>query len=172
MVTKIIFLDVDGVLNHATFYRNRKIDQKQQEQTYPLCEIDPVCVGYLSSLVEQTGAKVVISSYWRNGRTIQEMQNILNYHGFTGEIIDFTPVLRNDECLRGNEILKWVKDNKELIGSEYHNYYNYVILDDDSDMLYWQKDNFILVDSFIGITPQTVFKAKQILNRGTQGTTE
>lgn len=42
----------------------------------------------------------------------------------------------------------------------------YVILDDDSDMLYWQRNNFILIDRFVGLTMGNVFQAKKILNNG------
>ena len=58
-----------------------------------------------------------------------------------------------------------MKNNKELVG-DYYNFTEYVILDDDSDMLYWQRNNFILVDRWVGITYGTVFQAKKMLNGG------
>jgi hypothetical protein len=71
-----------------------------------------------------------------------------------------------DCMLRGNEILQWIKENSEFLGVKYYNdYKHYLILDDDSDMLYWQRNNFICVDFFCGMTPKTIFVGKQILNR-------
>ncbi len=64
--------------------------------------------------------------------------------------------------LRGNEILQWIKDNEEIVGP-YYDFKKYVILDDDSDMLLWQKDNYINCDHWVGMTEKTVFKAKKIL---------
>jgi hypothetical protein len=133
--------------------------------SHPYSEVDPKSVANLNSLIEDTGAKVVISSTWRHSG-LDYCKDVLEFHGFKGEIIDITPNLRSDNCLRGNEILKWVKDNEELIGERYYNFTEYVILDDDSDMLYWQRNNFLLIDRFVGLTMGDVFRAKRILNNG------
>lgn len=159
---KIIFLDIDGVLNHEQFYKTRK----KGEIEYPLSELCPKTIGNLNVLIAETGAKVVISSTWRLGSGATELQIQLEGMGFTGEIIGCTPNLKGEGCLRGNEILKWIKDNKEIIGADYFNYTEYVILDDDSDMLYWQRNNFLLIDRFVGLTMGAVFQAKKILNGG------
>lgn len=162
---KIIFLDFDGVLNHEQFYSQRK--EHGVYLGYPLSEIDPQSVQKLNNIIQATGAKVVISSTWRHGRKIEELQKILNYFGFIGEIIDITPDLgKYDFTVRGNEIWEWIKVNI----SDYFNYNQYVILDDDCDMLYYQKDNFIRVDRWVGITGGDVQNAIAILNgnRGLQ----
>jgi hypothetical protein len=166
-VIKLLILDIDGVLNHEIFYNKRFDEMKNgtyKELEYPLSEIDPISVQKISLICEKTNAKIIISSTWRYGRTIEELQKILEFFGFTGEIIDATPILHGDHIVRGNEILKWIKDNQDLVG-KYWDYKNYVILDDDSDMLLWQKDNFILVDRYTGITDNDVEKAIEILNR-------
>lgn len=163
---KIIFLDFDGVLNHEAFYKERfKKRYEEGAMSHPYSEVDPKSVANLNSLIEDTGAKVVISSTWRHSG-LDYCKDVLEFHGFKGEIIDITPNLRSDNCLRGNEILKWVKDNEELIGGRYYNFTEYVILDDDSDMLYWQRNNFLLIDRFVGLTMGDVFRAKRILNNG------
>lgn len=163
---KIIFLDIDGVLNHSSFYKNLSPDK--EDKPYPLSEIDPVCVMYLNDICAQSGAKVVVSSTWRHGRTIGELQNILNKCGFRGEIIDVTPCLDKHGrwVQRGNEIWEWIQNNEFLLKYEcYFSYNTYVILDDDIDMLYRQKNNFIHVNSLIGLTPGNVTEALRMLNR-------
>lgn len=152
----IIFLDIDGVLNCQDYYSSDRYNR--ENSTYPLSEIDPFRIKMLNEIIEKTNAKIVISSSWRHGRTIEEMRNIMNEVGFKGEIIDFTPTCRCGMCKRGNEIHKWIEDNKELLGKHYHQFKSYVIIDDDSDMLYWQKDNFFLCDSFSGLTPNIAYK--------------
>lgn len=131
--------------------------------------LDEECVTRLNELCKSTEAKVVISSTWRLGRTADELQKILNDGGFTGEVIGKTEDLRYGEAgdciLRGNEILHWIKNHEDLVGKQvgYWEYKRYVIFDDDSDMLYWQKDNYIHVDPYCGLTPHNVFTAKKIL---------
>ena len=162
---KIIFLDIDGVLNHNAFYVKRHEELKKGiKKEYPYSEIDPTSVINLNSLISETDAKVVISSTWRHSG-LEYCKDVLEHHGFKGDIIDITPNLRSENCLRGNEILKWVKDNESIVG-KYYNFTEYVILDDDSDMLYWQRNNFLRIDNFVGLTMGDVFQAKKILNGG------
>ena len=160
---KIIFLDIDGVLNHEKFYKEFTEEGHDDMKEFFMNQIDPNSVKNLNILCDETGAKIVISSTWRHSG-IEYCVDILTKCGLTGEIIDITPTLR-DDCLRGNEILKWIKDNELLVGP-YYQFTEYVILDDDSDMLYWQRNNFILIDRFVGLTMGNVFQAKRILNNG------
>jgi hypothetical protein len=163
---KIIFLDVDGVLNHEAFYSKRQEEGIENYPSYPLCEIDYKCVEVLNEIISKTGAKVVVSSTWRHGRTVEELQSILDQSGFKGEIIDKTPSFDHDECVRGNEIRKWIQNNFDLLGADVHHFENYVIFDDDNDMLYSQKDNFLQVDRWVGLTYFMAARAIRILNRG------
>lgn len=166
MSMKIIFLDIDGVLNHELFYRDRheKIKAKTWDVKHPQSEFDPSSVLFLNDLIKDTGAKVVISSTWRMGRDTKELRELMASVGFVGEIIDKTPIMRQSGVVRGNEIHKWIMDHTDSIGCATHEYRHYVILDDDSDMLYWQRNNFLLVDRHIGLTPNVCYRAKRILN--------
>lgn len=152
---KILFLDYDGVINSTEYFRNRP---DEDNRPHPLSEFDPIAIGHLNQICLQTGSKVVVSSDWRHGKTIQELQNILYKCGFVGEIIGVTQSLSHhgNYIVRGNEILKWIEDNNDVE--------EYLILDDTNDMLLRQKDNFIHVDRSVGITSQTVSMAIKILN--------
>lgn len=161
----IIFLDFDGVLNNQLYFI-----RVREEKKYDPGELDNRCVKLLNDLCKETGAKVVITSTWRLGRSIEELEAILKKSGFTGEILGKTEDLRIGEAgdcvLRGNEILHWIKNHESEVGGiDYWQYKNYVIFDDDSDMLLWQKDNYIYVDPYCGLTPHSMFLAKKILRK-------
>jgi hypothetical protein len=155
---KIIFLDFDGVLNSQLYYKT-----KGKEDV----SIDENSVELLNELCSKTDASVVVTSTWRLGRSVEELQLILDKKGFEHRVLDKTLDLRigeyGDSMLRGNEIYQWIKDHEDIIQAKYYGYSSYLILDDDSDMLYWQRNNFICVDPFCGITNKTVFIGKQIL---------
>lgn len=167
MDIKIIFLDVDGVLNHEDFYVDRyeKMQAgkwKKEDQLH--YNIDTNCMVRLNKFLgEHEDVKIVISSTWRaDGQEV--LQTIFDRFGDNFDIIGVTPHL-NHECLqRGNEILYWIMKNYNILGKHHFDYKNYVILDDDSDMLYQQKDNFIHVDRFHGLTDEVIDQMKVILN--------
>lgn len=169
---KIIFLDIDGVLNHQLFFEEKKrsniiLGTSEIEDWF-----DQRSVSLLKEIVDTTGAKIVVSSSWRKNRSLDQLKEIFHELGFKKDtVIDKTPVLYfssnekyNYSVPRGCEIKAWMEMNKGIIGEKMSKV-SYVILDDDSDMLYWQRNNFIHVDSYCGITFNTVFKAIQILNK-------
>jgi len=153
---KVIFLDIDGVLNHEQFYRGK--DPSIIKILDLNLHIDTHSVKLLSQICETTGAKVVLSSTWRRHQSLDKAREIFMQKGFTGEIIDQTPdlTLNNPDFLRGNEILKWVKQNEVMLGANHREYKDYVILDDKTFMLYWQKDNFFKIDPKCGLNPDDV----------------
>ena len=59
---KVIFLDIDGVLNDE--------GEEREKGVY----IDETRVQRLASIVEQTGAEIVLSSSWRRAIIIRAMR--------------------------------------------------------------------------------------------------
>lgn len=187
---KIIFLDFDGVLNHQNWYKRRidEVDSEDFSSHYPFYEFDPESISQLNRIIDETKAKVVISSTWRHGRSITELQELLDRVGFIGEVIDKTPRFYTkgkyiDEDVqisyttpRGCEIDWWLKEKgkfqrinwsyeRQLEYLEKSLVKNYVILDDDSDMLYAQREHFVKTNVYgSGLDKQTADKAIQILN--------
>jgi hypothetical protein len=169
---KIIFLDIDGVLNHSLYYQEkRQCDRRKELGGSPICDIDENKIKLLNDLICDTNAVFVISSTWRKFHTIEEIQGWFEELGFLGKIIDFTPVLRfqsnenerGRSVPRGCEIDKWLDDNVDFLD---RSKFNYIILDDDSDMLYHQRNHFFLVDGYCGLTPNVVYRAKRFLTEG------
>jgi hypothetical protein len=172
---KIIFLDIDGVLNSETWFESQQenIDKLNQQKVISTdqsvdCQLDPQAIKQLNRLINLTDAKVVISSTWRFGDGINtRVKPGLSRKGFKGEIIGATG---KESCgIRGCEIRRWLKDHDinskenllDCFGSDFK---SFVILDDDSDMLLEQKDNFVHVDSKIGLSDKDVEQAIRILN--------
>lgn len=153
---KIIFLDIDGVLNCELYYKETPPELRRE--TYPLSEMCKERISWLNELCKNTGAKIVISSTWRIGRELEELQNLFIQVGATFEIIGKTPHMRDRGCVRGNEIHRWILDNSEkIIGLPYYDFKDYAIIDDDSDMLLWQQKHFFQTDNYSGLTPNIVY---------------
>jgi hypothetical protein len=178
---KIIFLDIDGVVNIP-----------------PYMSFDKKCLNNLQKIVNDTSAKIVVSSSWRDADNERMKDNFIE-HKFTKqlwkEVIDITcrgykNVIKgsNLPIVRGNEIKQWVDTqliypwhgnpemdaaykkfdehgkfimmNSNKVGENF----TYVILDDDTDMLLEQKDWFIQTDPIKGLSLKDANKAIKLLN--------
>ena len=111
----------------------------------------------MNKLIRETGAKIVISSTWRHSG-IEFMRKVWEMEEMEGEIIGITPSLRNDaiHIPRGMEIEYYLKEDLKFNhinwDKETQRDYmtksggdNYIIIDDDSDMLYRQRNHFVHV---------------------------
>jgi hypothetical protein len=169
----IIFLDIDGVFNCQLFYEKSIKEAKKElkkavkskeieELEFYKSQICPQRIGWFNELCIETEAKIVISSTWRLGHSIDELTAILTYCGATFEIIGRTD---NTGYERGTEIAKWLRDNitPETHGCHYFDFYRYAIIDDDSDMLLNQKEHFFQTDSYSGLTPTICHKLKRFI---------
>lgn len=156
---KVIFLDIDGVLNHEQFYIKRAESAKtgtNEFQSYPLSQFDPESVANLNYITEQTGAKLIISSSWRFDSDIKD---IFKKVGITAPVYGITPSLREKYgyLCRGKEIDLYLSRHPEIT--------RYVILDDDSDMEPHQMPYFIQTDAYSdGLNKDLSEKAISILN--------
>lgn len=156
-MNKIIFLDIDGVLNTP---RSIKLTPKIVEGVpywygRHLHALDSECIRRLNKITDETDAKIVISSTWRH--MFEQAPEVLIDHfkseGIIGEIIGFTPVLRGK--FRGDEIQSWFDHQGEQIDG-------FVILDDDSDMLHL-KSHLVQTCTSRGIEDWDVSAAIAIL---------
>lgn len=136
---KIIFLDVDGVLN-SDFSVMRGYEKRGQSVHNYIPHT--AHVQWLNTIIKRTGAKCVLSSTWRKKyRHFYHFEQLMIACGFEGEIIGRTPTLHTK---RGYEIMDWLVrwdmgDDKDGDSSLFHKEWEYIedfiILDDDSDML-------------------------------------
>ena len=150
---KLIFLDIDGVLNSVAFWNTRYVRGGSQ--------IDPEAVAYLNELTDKTGANLVISSAWRH-RGIREMRRILRENKVRAPVVGLTP---NREYRargplyispgRGAEIAAWLKASRRTVD-------RFVILDDDNDMGDLMH-RLVRTDYQIGLTPTDTARAYDLL---------
>jgi hypothetical protein len=143
-MNNIIFLDIDGVLNTYSLIREFGLDY-----------IDNGMVKILKYIVENTNARIVISSTWRlKHDDLMMVKSNLFLENLS--YIDRTPFLPNDE--RCDEIENWLYKNID-------NYDNFIILDDDPDASGEKFDkHFFQTDPEVGLTYEIAKKAIDFLN--------
>lgn len=155
---KVIFLDIDGVLNSRAYDRKRNWN----EQT----DIDETRLLLVKKIVDETGAKIVLSSTWRehwdkaNDKCDSDGVYInQTFTKFGLEVFDKTPDLGIDFD-RPDEIKAWLDSAERSIDS-------FVIIDDYRYA--WGKlaDNFVKTNpNFdLGLEEEHVQKAIEILNK-------
>ncbi len=147
---KILFLDIDGVVN------NEKTVHKYSYRSHH--GIDPELAFLVGKIQLDTDCEVVLSSSWRgheDNHAIIKKQVV--------DFIDITP--RCCTGIRGVEIYKWIQDNVPAADRMAKNF-RYAILDDDSDMHLWQKDDFFKTSWKTGITPEIAQAVTKHLNDG------
>jgi hypothetical protein len=167
----IIFLDIDGVLNCELHYQSKnfadhKITKKEGKLDYYKIQICPERISWFNDLCKENNCVVVISSIWRMGKTIEELQEVMNYCGGTFKVIGKTPHTGYE---RGTEISKWLEENikPDTHGCHYFDFHSYAIIDDDSDMLLNQRNHFFQTDNYSGLTPNVCYKIGRFFGQPT-----
>jgi hypothetical protein len=122
MRKKIIFIDVDGPLAWATWYDGKvTIDGGQEDFTIPYPWVKEDCEEALKTILDETNAKLVLSSDWRFHFSFKQMKDIFQHYGIhPSHLLDMTcqfslwnkmsrTSLEHDRAL---QVVKWAKDNK------------------------------------------------------------
>ena len=168
MKKKIIFPDIDGVLNTERHYEYcyKKGTAPDEKFGYPF---DPVAVANLKKIIDETGAVIVISSSWKFWG-LSTMIGMWKMRNLPGKVISVTPQAMSDEILlnadltemgilplKGSEINGWLSEHKRSVAQ-------YAILDDVDDMLPNQESHFVQINPIVGITEQDADAVITILN--------
>jgi hypothetical protein len=161
---KLIFLDIDGVLNGHEW-----------DNDAGSCTIKRECVLRLNRIIRETKARIVLSSAWRymilgEDMTCRGFEYLLRTHGACGvRIIDTTRRERMLPCPdappgmmlvhpgenRGDLIAEWLAAHDKPDA--------YVVLDDDDDRITKQHPA-VITNSETGLTDADADKAIEILN--------
>ena len=166
MKGKVLFLDIDGVLNTKYWYTQMDKNTPKDEYGYAF---DPNAVANLKKILDETGADIVISSSWKC-MGLSQLEEMWEERSLPGKIIGITPNSVSDELLlnadidnmelfhiRGTEIREWLRKNSKHVS-------HYAILDDMDNVLPEQQDHFVWIDPDIGITDGNAAQAIMTLN--------
>lgn len=151
---KVIFLDIDGVLN------GHEYDPKAES-----CLIKKECIDNLSKVLTFVDVYIVISSAWRymisrNAMSISGFEYMLRTHGLAGikgRIIGITREDR-DQCSqteRGVEIEEWLQAHPDVT--------SYLVIDDNDFGISTKSHPFLKTDEKTGLTIADADKAIQML---------
>ena len=150
---KIVFLDIDGVLN-SKLYDNKRTENDGN--------IDLGRMPYLKRIIDETGAQIVLSTTWREHWSVEpaerdavgeELDATFVAHGLT--IADKTPMLGE----RVDEIKAWLALHPEVK--------DFVIIDDMLGGWAGLEEHLVRTNYRIGrgLEVHHVEKAIAILNR-------
>lgn len=160
---KVIFLDIDGVLNgeYSKIYKKEDGD------------LDCKKAKLIKELVRKTGAKIVLSSSWKHrwDNTLRKKKLLKFFAENSLKLYDITPTFDGDDYeiiyagkavyerdfVRGREITQYLLT---------HDIESYVIFDDIIDLGKEHKDNLIVTKFYYGngISKKDIKKALKILN--------
>lgn len=164
---RIIFLDVDGVLNSTRSFCGTQTTVGQSREEWNISVVDPVAVGLIRRCIEEHDLCLVISSTHRqhflkpeteyvelpDGRAGMmrnqcDLPVMAEYFGKLGmpadKVVGWTPDLFIAGRCRGDEIQHYLDNHPEVEA--------YAILDDSSDMLEHQLPFFAHCDANDGMT--------------------
>lgn len=160
MKRKVIFLDIDGVLNTNDF----------KEELTKEYRINLEKVGLMASLVGKTKAEIVLHSAWRfwfdkNLRPIEKSAELLvtAFEDNNIKIVGVTPDLFTEEIrktkkfskVKANEIKSWLMKNPDVV--------NWIVIDDldlnDEDI----RRRQIKPDSKTGLTEDDIKVACKLI---------
>lgn len=133
---KVLFLDIDGVVNCAT----------TAQRWGSFIGIDPLMSFTVGKIQLDTGCEIVLSSSWRHTPDgIKEVEKLFNLYSMTpGSKTGF----------RGDEINMWLKDHPEVT--------RYAILDDNSD--FYPAQMLFKTSWSTGITDEIAKQVTDYLN--------
>jgi len=158
-IHKILFLDIDGVLNHCGCTHG-----------LPWCPtirgVVPRLVNRLNHILEATSANVVLSSDWRLPKNVR-LKRYLFRCGirdfdklYLGDTPELPPVKISQKAHRGDEIAKWIVD---------HGFVGRYAIVDDNQLLHPSEilNNFFQTNDARGLTDEIAEMIIQHLNTPT-----
>ena len=163
---KVIFLDIDGVLNTGWWYT--QMDRNTPKDKYGYA-FDPNAVANLKKILDESGAEIVISSSWKSFG-LSELEEMWQDRRLPGKLIGITPNSVSDEMLlnadldhmelfsiRGMEIKEWLAKHGKHVT-------HYAIIDDMDNFLPEQHPHFVQTDPEVGISEGCAVQVIKILN--------
>lgn len=140
---RVLFLNVDGVLNRTGY---------QPVQSFGLRSwIEPELASRLSIVLARTDARIVMSSDWRVGRTLERIGEELNAAGIPAPVLGKTPELGGP---RWREIEAWMAE--QSLAREQ------VAIIDDGFSMGPLDDRFVRVSPLTGLDDEAVVRITKL----------
>ena len=114
-----------------------------QEQ---ICDKNILCLK--QALDQLPEVKIVISSAWRLGYSLDNLKELLTLNKIKNEVIGVTPSIGKPSSIRGDEIKEFLNSNPRIK--------NFLVIDDNSvfDLGDPYIKNFLKTSPFTGLTPE------------------
>lgn len=162
-MNKVIFLDIDGVMATSSYVKHsvnvlmRVNGFSYEEAKYHTKDefgeiFDSIAVDALEKIINSTKAKIVITSGWKKGKSVEFFKEMWKKRNLPGEILDITDCTIHDN--RREEIDGYLYDHSSDIES-------YLVID-DRNLGY--KGRQILTDTNFGLNCNDIMKGIHILN--------
>ena len=162
----IVFLDIDGVIqpydaecryilkdNDIINRLNLQYGINYEKYSYEdvisaVYDWDHQAIARLKYILDKTNSKIIVSSNWRDKDNIYKMRDLLKIQGLDSYWLDDTPL---DEDKNHNTLA--LRRYHEIMQS-INNYKidNFVILDDEKELLNYYPNNLILTHNIISIS--------------------
>ena len=157
---KVIFLDIDGVLNSEGFLKNN-----------PKETIDRNSVSILKTIINKTGAVIVMSSAWKlwfddnmmpKERHSQCLHDILGE--FDIELFGKTPDFSTEE-IRRNKTFSHVKAKEIIAWLRANEIFDKYVVIDDLDLKSEDINNHLVrTNGHLGITEEDAIRVINMIN--------
>jgi hypothetical protein len=148
---KVIFLDIDGVLNGHDWDKRARATR-----------IRPACVRHLNRILVASEAHLVLTSAWRDlvlkgHMTTTGVEFLLRTHGVAGPRVAGVTAADGEVQRRGAQIARWLAEHPGID--------SWVVLDDDlaEEDLDGHGDRLVRTDPERGLTAADARRAARIL---------
>lgn len=149
MITKALFIDVDGPMIPVRAYYLPK-------QTRIASVFDPCAVAMVKKLLDESGAKIVISSSW-GAQGLQTCADLFDKNDISANLYFHSDWVtpRSFSSTRHHEILEWLRDHPEIT--------HYAAIDDES-LPYDLLPNAVKCDAYEGFSYRNYLECKLMLD--------
>lgn len=146
---KVLFLDIDGVLNNLEFLKALGDTITFEDM------IMPEKVSLLNKIVEEHDFTVVLSTAWRYAFPSSEIERLLRKLGFKHTIHSTTP--KSESGQREDDVKMWLE--------KFHRVKEFVILEDAYDMGTLEPRT-VKTDVNVGLTVDHVQQVRELMADG------
>lgn len=172
---KILFLDIDGVLNTTQGVMFWAAQRESNEgvkhpiledwnaslSEYEAADFDPITISNLIELLDRVpDLRIVISSTWRLSGGVDLMKDVFSpWPVISQRIYDITPAFKY--APRHEEISAWLKEH-EIHGKKEDQISKFMIIDDDEDAEIPENPlTFVKTNANVGLDWETMLQLQK-----------